>query len=42
MTPYSFRNDVERLVTEYVRFNNDEHINRKDGLTAVEISSKAA
>jgi len=39
---YSSRQQVEQLITEYIHFYNYERINLKDGLTPVEIRSKAA
>ena len=39
---YSTKAEVEQLVGEYVHFYNYERINLKDGLTPVEIRSKAA
>ena len=39
---YSSRQQVEELITEYIHFYNYERINLKDGLTPVEIRSKAA
>ena len=39
---YSTKAEVEQLVGEYVYFYNYERINLKDGLTPVEIRSKAA
>ena len=39
---YSTKAEVEQLVVEYVYFYNYERINLKDGLTPVEIRSKAA
>lgn len=41
MIPCSSGNDVERLVAEYVDFNNYERINLDGGCTPVEIKSKA-
>lgn len=38
---FSTRQDVERLVSEYVCFYNNERINLKNGLTPYEIRSKA-
>lgn len=39
---YSTKAEVEHLITEYIHFYNYERINLKDGLTPVEIRSKAA
>ena len=39
---YSSRQQVEQLITEYIHFYNYERINLKDGLTPIEIRSKAA
>ena len=39
---FSSRQQVEQLITEYIHFYNYERINLKDGLTPVEIRSKAA
>ena len=41
-THYFTKAEVEQLVGEYVYFYNYERINLKDGLTPVEIRSKAA
>lgn len=41
-THYSSRQQVEQLITEYIHFYNYERINLKDGLTPIEIRSKAA
>ena len=39
---YSTKAEVQQLITEYIHFYNFERINLKDGLTPVEIRSKAA
>lgn len=39
---YSTKQQVEQLIAEYIHFNNHERINLKDGLTPIEIRSKAA
>ena len=39
---YSTKAEVQQLITEYIHFYNYERINLKDGLTPVEIRSKAA
>ena len=39
---FSTRDEVEQLITEYVHFYNFERISLKNGLTPVEIRSKAA
>ena len=39
---FSSRTEVEQLVSEYVYFYNYERISLKNGLTPVEIRSKAA
>ena len=39
---FSNRDEVEQLITEYVHFYNFERISLKNGLTPVEIRSKAA
>ena len=39
---FSSRTEVEQLVSEYVYFYNFERISLKNGLTPVEIRSKAA
>ena len=39
---FSSRSELEQLVTEYVDFYNFERIFLKNGLTPVEIRSKAA
>ena len=39
---YSTKAEVQQLITEYIYFYNYERINLKDGLTPVEIRSKAA
>ena len=41
-THYSTKQQVEQLVAEYIHFYNYERINLKDGLTPIEIRSKAA
>ena len=39
---FTYREEVERAVDEYVQFYNYERINLKNGLTPSEIRSKAA
>ena len=39
---FTTRAQLEQLVTEYIHFYNHERINLKNGLTPVEIRSKAA
>jgi hypothetical protein len=39
---YSTKQQVEQLIAEYIHFYNYERINLKDGLTPIEIRSKAA
>ena len=39
---YSTKAEVQQLIAEYIHFYNYERINLKDGLTPVEIRSKAA
>jgi len=39
---YATKQQVEQMIAEYIHFYNYERINLKDGLTPIEIRSKAA